>query len=156
MNNISQHISYGEAVHSDTAKRLGIQNVPDETHLVSMRIVAEKIFEPLRVHFGVPIYISSFFRALELNNAIGGATNSQHMKGEAIDIDAEVFGKVTNKQVFDYIKGNLNFDQLIYEGIRSDGSADWVHVSYINEIVNRKQVLSMKMVGNLKVYEIIG
>lgn len=144
MKQISDHITYAEAVHSDFAKRLGIANAPNEEQLVCMRKLAECVFEPLRNHFGVPIYISSFFRSAVLNKAIKGSASSLHMKGEAIDIDADVYGKVTNKKMFDYIKDNLEFDQLILENVGSDGTGGWVHVSYKNS-GNRNQLLKMEI-----------
>lgn len=150
---ISEHISYSEAIHSDTAKRLGIKNEPNGGQIERMRTLAEKIFEPLRNFIGVPIYVSSFFRSEELNKAIKGAKNSQHLYGEAMDIDAEKFGGTTNKVIFNYIKDNLDFDQLIWEA-GTDDEPDWVHVSFTYKYPNRKQVLRMKVVNNKKVYEI--
>ena len=135
---ISDHISMKEAVRSNTAKRLGIENFPDNQALVNMQTLAEKVFEPLRNHFAEPIYISSFYRSPELNKAIGGSTKSQHCHGEAIDID-DVYSKAKNSDFFDYIKYNLEFDQLIWE-FGDDNNPDWVHVSY-KEGSNRKRIL---------------
>jgi hypothetical protein len=126
--NISDHISLKEAVRSNTAKRLGIDNMPDNETLVTMQVTAQHVFEPLRQHFNEPIYISSFYRCEELNKAIGGSSKSQHCKGEAIDID-DVYSKATNADFFNYIKDKLEFDQLIWE-FGDDESPDWVHVSY--------------------------
>ena len=126
--NISDHISLKEAIRSNTAKRLGIDNMPDNETLVTMQVTAQHVFEPLRQHFNEPIYISSFYRCKELNTAIGGSSKSQHCKGEAIDID-DVYSKVTNADFFNYIKDRLEFDQLIWE-FGDDESPDWVHVSY--------------------------
>jgi hypothetical protein len=122
-----------------------------------MRVLAEKVFEPLREHFGVPIFISSFFRTAQLNKLLGGAKGSQHManNGAAMDLDAEVFCGITNKDIFDYIKGNLEFDQLIYEDVKSDGSAGWVHVSY-SEGKNRRQVLTMTLKDGKQIYSEYG
>jgi len=149
MKNISEHITYKEAIHSDTAKRLNIPNTPNEKQLASMEIVAKKVFEPLRIHFGVPIYISSFFRSIELNRKIKGAKGSKHLKGEAIDIDADVYGGVTNKEIFDYIKDNLGYDQVILENVGEDGTGGWVHVSY----ANRNEVLIMIKVNGKSTYK---
>lgn len=126
--NISEHISMKEALRSNTAKRLGIDNMPDNDTLVTMQITAEHIFEPLRNKFNEPIYISSFYRSPELNKAIGGSSSSQHCKGEAIDID-DVYSKASNADFFNYIKDKLEFDQLIWE-FGNDENPDWVHVSY--------------------------
>lgn len=134
---ISKHLSLAEVVRSESAKRRGISNVPTPEHLENFKLLAEKVFEPIREHFGVPIYISSGYRSKELNKAIGGSATSQHCKGEAIDIDVDG-SSITNKQVFDYIKDKLEFDQLIWE-FGTDKNPDWVHVSYSKK--NRKQVL---------------
>jgi len=117
-----------EALRSNTAKRLGIDNMPDNETLVTMQITAEHIFEPLRNKFNEPIYISSFYRSPELNKAIGGSSSSQHCKGEAIDID-DVYSKASNADFFNYIKDKLEFDQLIWE-FGDDENPAWVHVSY--------------------------
>ena len=117
-----------EALRSNTAQRLGIDNMPDNDTLVTMQITAQHIFEPLRNHFNEPIYISSFYRSPELNKAIGGSAKSQHCKGEAIDID-DVYSKASNADFFNYIKDKLEFDQLIWE-FGDDENPAWVHVSY--------------------------
>lgn len=154
MENISLHISYKEATHSDVGKRLNIDNTPNEKQLQCMQDIATRVFEPLREYFGVPIYISSFFRSKALNKAIKGATGSQHMKGQAMDIDADnsKYGFVTNGEIFDYIRKNLVFDQLILENVSEDGTGGWVHVS-LNGDSNRGEVLTMKIIDNKKVYE---
>ena len=126
---ISKNISYNEAVNSKTAQRLRIDNTPNAEQLNSMQNVAERVFQPLREYFNTPIYISSFFRSEALNKAIGGSKTSQHCKGEAMDLDADIFGGVTNAQIFNYIKDNLEFDQLIWE-FGTDENPSWVHVSY--------------------------
>lgn len=133
--NISPHITYNEAVKSQTAIRFGIDNTPNAPQLECMKLVALKIFEPLREHFGVPIGISSFFRSKKLNARIGGAKNSQHCTGEAIDIDGDIYGQVSNTEIFNWIRDNLAFDQLI----REYGTSGWVHVSYRSQ-GNRGQV----------------
>lgn len=143
MENISLHITYEEATRSNTAKRLGISNDPNSEQLSSMKELATRVFEPLRAHFGVPIYISSFFRCDALNKAVKGSSNSQHVKGEAMDIDANIFGHVTNKQIFEYIKDNLDYDQLIWE-FGNEDEPDWVHVSYTINKPNRKQIINLK------------
>ena len=139
---ISEHISLAEGIKSQSAIRHNIDNVPDVKQLDAMMEVAEKCFEPMRKYFDKPIGISSFFRCEALNEKVGGSKTSQHCKGEAIDIDADIFGGVTNKEIFDYIKNNLDFDQLIWEYGDEDNPA-WVHVSY-SKIKNRKQILYIK------------
>jgi len=154
MEKISKHIAYSEGIRSELAKRLNISNEPDEEQLIRMKLVAEKVFEFVRGHFNVPIYISSFFRSSALNEALGGANDSQHManNGAAIDLDCDVYGKITNKELFDYIKDNLVFDQVIAESISEDGTGGWVHCSYKKEN-NRNQVLVMTKVNGEAIYE---
>jgi zinc D-Ala-D-Ala carboxypeptidase len=153
MENISAHITAAEAIRSDAAKRAGINNYYTPDQLARMKVLAEKVFEPLRMHFKVPLFISSFFRSPVVNKMIGGAKNSQHManNGAAMDIDAEVYGKVTNKEIFNYIKDNLEFDQLIGEGISGDDYS-WVHCSY-NEGHNRKEILIATFVNGVAQYK---
>lgn len=136
MENISKHISFTEATHSPTAVKLGINNNPDKAQLEAMQLVAEKCFEPLRIWYGKPIKVNSFFRSDLLNRAVKGSLTSQHKKGEAIDLDAG--SKEENKKLFDWIKANLDFDQVINEYNYS-----WVHVSY-SKTKNRKQILVIK------------
>ena len=146
---ISPNLNLYEITRSDTAKRQGIDNTPTFEHLENFKLLAEKVFEPIREHFNVPIFISSGYRSKELNKAMGGASKivngvyvptSQHCKGQAIDIDMDgINSEVTNKMVFDYIKDNLEFDQLIWE-MGTDLNPDWVHVSYA-KTGNRKQKL---------------
>ena len=141
MERISQHISYQEATRSITAIRNGIRNTPNPVQIANMQRLAEAIFEPLRKFFGVPIYVTSFFRAFKLNKLVGGSQSSQHLatKGAAIDLD-DTLGGVTNAMMFHYIKDNLDFDQLIWE-FGDDKNPDWVHASYVSQFQNRKIVL---------------
>jgi len=136
---ISKHISYKEGVYSITAIRKGIDNEPNEEQLSNMKLVAEKIFEPVRTHFKVPIKVNSFFRSPNLNKAIGGSTKSQHCKGQAIDID-DTYGKIKNSEIYWWIKENLDFDQMIWEFGNND-NPDWVHVSYVSPDKNRNRCL---------------
>jgi zinc D-Ala-D-Ala carboxypeptidase len=138
---ISEHLDLSEVTRSETAKRKGVSNEPTPEHLENFKKLAENVFEPIRKHFGVPIHISSGYRSKALNAAIGGSTTSQHCKGEAIDIDMDGSSKgVTNKMVFDYIKSNVKFDQMIWE-FGTDAAPDWVHVSYDSDGKQRGQIL---------------
>lgn len=136
---ISKHISEKEATKSVTALRLGIDNTPNGDSLSNMKLIAEKVFEPLREWVGGAIKINSFYRSTALNEAIGGSSRSQHCQGRAMDID-DIYGHKTNKEMFNYIKENLNFDQLIYE-FGTDDNPAWVHFSYVSEDKNRNRVL---------------
>lgn len=144
---ISKHLSFEEATHSDTADSLGIvNNNPNLSVIANMKLLAENVFEPIREHFNAPINVSSMYRGLNLNNAVKGSITSQHCSGQAMDIDNV---KPTNKEVFDYIKKNLEFDQLINEHDYS-----WIHVSFSKD-KNRKQILRAKKVNGRTVYETI-
>lgn len=149
---ISEHLDLSEVIRSESAKRLGIKNMPTEEHIANLKILAENIFEPIRNNFRVPIRISSGYRSPALNRAIGGSQTSQHSTGEAIDIDMDGNPHgVTNKQIFDYIKNNLNFDQLIWE-FGSSSNPDWVHVSFKAKGNQRKQVLVAKKINGKTLY----
>ena len=113
--------------------------MPTPEHIENFKLLAEKVFQPIREHFGVPIHISSGYRSKALNTAVGGSLSSQHCSGEAIDIDMDGTS-VTNAQIFNYIKDNLNFDQMICE-FGTDSNPDWVHVSYESTGKQRKQIL---------------
>ena len=150
---ISEHISYKEGVYSITATRLGIDNTPGDDQLHFMEIIAEKVFEPLREWVGGPIKINSFYRCPELNKAIGGSTTSQHCKGQAMDID-DTFGRATNAEMFNWIKENLDFDQMIWE-FGDDDNPDWVHVSYVSADKNRNRCLRASRNNGKTTYEVI-
>jgi zinc D-Ala-D-Ala carboxypeptidase len=153
MEKISKHISYKEGTRSITALRKGINNTPNDYELANMEAVAANIFEPLREWVGGPIKINSFFRCEELNTAIGGSSNSQHCQGRAIDID-DTYGYKTNAEMFEYIKTNLNFDQIIWE-FGTDTNPDWVHVSYVSEEQNRNRCLKASRENGKTVYSIM-
>ena len=146
MKRISKHISYKEAVGSNYAKQKGIKNKPNEEQVENMKLLAEKVFEPLREWVGCPIRVNSMFRSLELNTALKGSKTSSHMKGEAMDITSMACGKEnckSNLDMFHWIKDNLEFDQLIWEFGKEP---KWLHVSF-NKDKNRKQVLVTKKRG---------
>ena len=136
---ISKHISHKEGVYSATAIRKDIDNEPNKDQMANMKLIAEKVFEPLRKWVGGPIKINSFFRCPELNTAIGGSHKSQHCKGQAIDID-DTFGHVTNADMYYWIKNHLDFDQMIWE-FGDDNNPAWVHVSYVSKDKNRNRCL---------------
>lgn len=152
MEKISPHITYIEATHSQTAIKYRKENIPNDQQLAAMRLIAEKVFEPVRAHFKTPIAITSFFRSKQVNALVGGSINSQHTKGEAMDINAAVLGGVTNAEIFSYIKNHLLFDQLIWE-FGDDQNPNWVHVSYKNT-GNKRQILKSKRNGHNIKYEL--
>ena len=147
---ISKHISYKEATHSATALRRDLDNTPNDEQLKCMEEVAENLFEPLREWVGGPIKVNSFFRGEPVNTAIGGSKRSQHMKGQAIDID-DTFGYKTNAEMYHYIKDNLDFDQMIWE-FGNDENPNWVHISWVSHRPNRKKLTIAKRVNGKTKY----
>jgi zinc D-Ala-D-Ala carboxypeptidase len=137
---LSKNLSLAEVTKSTTAKRLNIDNTPDEWVTENLKQVAINVFQPLRDAFKCPIYVSSGYRSADLNSAIGGSRRSQHVEGRALDLDADVYGGCTNSQIFNYIRENLEFDQLIWEFGDQD-NPDWVHVSFVYDGVNRGRCL---------------
>jgi zinc D-Ala-D-Ala carboxypeptidase len=135
---LSKNFTLTEFTKSQTALRLGIDNTPSEEHLAAAKLLFENVVQPVRDHFG-PTVINSGYRGPALNEAIGGASASQHCRGEAVDIECP---GIPNHEVAEWIQNNLEYDQLILEfytlGIPDSG---WVHVSYIPE-GNRKQSLT--------------
>ncbi len=142
---ISKYCTYGEAIHSDTASRLNIPNIPNDVQLGAMKYVATEILDKVREEFG-PIHVNSFFRSQELNNATPGASKtSQHMKGEAID--HLILGK--NAEIFKWVKENtklLDFDQMIWEYGTTEEPA-WVHISKVSYRPNRQMILRYEVVN---------
>jgi hypothetical protein len=148
---ISKHISWGEAIKSKTAEKKEIENTPGELDVQNMKKLAKNVFEPLREWAKEPIRVNSFYRSVELCEAIGSKSTSQHAKGQAIDIDAT--GDKTNAELFEYIKENLDFDQLIWE-FGDDDNPDWIHVSYVGVSGNRNRILKAVKKGKKTNYEL--
>jgi zinc D-Ala-D-Ala carboxypeptidase len=124
-------------VHSNTATRRNIDNNPNAEQLAAMKLVTAKVFQPVREWYGKPIRVNSFFRSPELNTRIGGSKTSQHCKGEAIDIDTSN----DNKKLYDYIRDNLEYDQLIWE-FGNESNPDWIHVSFSKNGNRKRQLLA--------------
>jgi zinc D-Ala-D-Ala carboxypeptidase len=145
---LGKYFSLSEMVKSQTAIRKGIDNLPNDEQIEALIELVENVLDPVREHFGRPVTVNSGFRGKKLNKAIGGSKSSQHCKGEAADI--EIPG-VSNPEVAEWIKNNLDFDQLILEfhtsGIPDSG---WVHVSWRSSKKNRKQVLTLDKTGTRK------
>ena len=136
---ISKHFSYNEATRSQTATRHGIENKPNKQQLINMQNLAKFILEPIRVHFNRAIFIGSWFRCFMLNKIIGGSETSQHMTGEAADIDCDS----RNVEIFHFIKDNLVFDQLIWE-FGDDNNPAWIHVSFLSENPRQQILIAYK------------
>jgi hypothetical protein len=149
---LSENLSLSEIIRSESAKRKGVSNMPTEEHIANLKVLAEKVFQPIRENFRVPILISSGYRSKELNAAIGGSLTSQHCSGEAIDIDMDGTPHgVTNADVFNFIKNKLEFDQIVWE-FGTATNPDWVHVSYKVKGGNRKQILKAVKSGGKTTY----
>lgn len=141
---LSNNFSLAEMIKSQTALRKGINNTPEQDEIDKLRALCENVLQPVRDHFGKPVTVNSGFRCLQLNRAIGSKDTSQHRKGEAADI--EIAG-VPNKELAEWIRDNLEFDQLILEFYSDDDpAAGWVHVSYIEQ-GRRKQCLTIGKSG---------
>ena len=138
---VTMHFTIEELYASATAKAKGINNKPNVQQTINLVYLCAYVLEPLRVAMKEPIKIGSGFRCEALNKAVGGVSNSQHMKGQAVDlcIDGDI---KKGKKWFEYIKNHLPFDQLIWEKNPKTGSY-WVHVSYVYPDFgkNRRQVI---------------
>jgi hypothetical protein len=147
--NLTKNFTLAEMCKSDTALRLGLENEPNEQQLAALKLLAEKVLQPVRDHFGRGVKVNSALRTLPVNRAIGSGDNSDHVRGQAADI--EIPG-VPNAELAEWIKDNLEFRQLILEfytpGIPDSG---WVHVSYVAED-NKKQVLTATKQNGKTVY----
>jgi hypothetical protein len=142
---LSEHLSLSEVTRSESAKRNQISNMPTGEHIANFMLLAEKIFEPIREHFGVPIHISSGYRSKELNAKIGGSATSDHCHGKALDLDADGTS-ITNNQIFNFIKDNLKYKQLIAE-FPVNGELSWVHVSYDANNLKNETLVAKKVKG---------
>ena len=125
---VTMHFTIEELCASDTAKKKGIANKPNTQQMINLVYLAAYVLEPLRVAMGEPIKIGSGFRSQALNKEVGGVWNSQHLKGQAVDlcIDGDL---KKGKKWFNYIKDHLPFDQLIWE--HNEKGTYWVHVSFV-------------------------
>lgn len=130
---LSENFSLNEFLYSDTAKKKGIDNRPCVQVIDNLKWLAIDIMQPVRNKFGM-VLITSGFRCATLNKAVGGQPNSQHLYGQACDF---IVPQASPKTVFDYIKNNLDFDQLLFE-YDSKGSR-WMHVSHRHDGKNRHQ-----------------
>lgn len=135
---LTANFTLEELCASSTARAKGIKNVPNKQERDCLRVLAENVLQPLREHFDEPIKIGSGYRCAALNKAVGGVANSQHTKGQAADLCIEG-DKAKGKKWFDYIRYNLDFDQLIWE--HNVKGTYWVHVSYKAGGGNRHSVI---------------
>lgn len=146
---ISKNFTLAELCNSAAAKRFGINNNPDDKVIKNLELLAKNILQPIRDHFDKAIHVVSGYRSPGLNKKVGGASNSQHLIGQAVDIDNDNTD-ISNAEIFNYIKENIKFDQLIWE-FGNDESPDWVHVSYSAK--PRKQILRAYKDGSRTFYK---
>jgi hypothetical protein len=143
--NLSANFSLKELTKSDTATRLGIDNTPDDETIDNLKMLCEKVLQPVRDHFGKSVTVNSGFRSSETNQATGGSKSSDHVKGQAADI--EIAG-VANADLAQWIMDNLDYTQLILEfytqGIPDSG---WVHVSYDPNNLKKQELTAVKVAG---------
>ena len=139
--NLSKNFTLQELTRTNT----GIPNIPNLEQISKLADLVTKILQPLRDLYGNPITVTSGYRSLAVNTKIGGASSSQHTKGEAADIKG-----FDNALLFKLIKDNFLFDQLIWE-FGNEKQPDWVHVSFKNG-KNRKQILKAVKVGKSTKY----
>jgi hypothetical protein len=147
--NLTKNFTLAEMTKSETALRHGLENNPGEQELAAMKLLAEKVLQPVRDHFKKGVKVNSAYRHPDVNQRVGGSRNSDHTRGQAADI--EIPG-VANADLAEWIRDNLEFRQLILEfytpGIPDSG---WVHVSYVAED-NKKEVLTATRKDGKTVY----
>ena len=135
---LSPHFTLKELTRSALAARHDIQNLPEPHEIANLKRLAVKILEPVRLHYNIPFSPSSGYRNPAVNRLAGSKPTSQHLTGEAVDF--EIPG-IANRDLAEWIKANLTFDQLILEFHNVDDPASgWLHVS-VKENNNRQQSL---------------
>ena len=150
--NLSNSFTLNELTKSQEATRLGIDNTPNEEHILNLKLLCEKILQPIRDFYGMPLSVSSGYRSAALCEAIGSSSKSQHTKGQAADF--EIFG-VANKDLADFVVKNLDYDQCILEfWNENEPNSGWVHCSF-NALGNRKQFLKAEKLNGRVVYTVL-
>lgn len=150
---LSKYVSLSEVVHSDNAKRLGIDNTPTPEHLENLKTLSVEVFDKVREWVGGPLFISSGYRSKALNDATpGSSATSDHSIGCAFDLDCDRYGGKKNSEIFHFIKDHLEFKQLIWE-FGNTSEPDWVHVSF-KKGANKKQILRAVKRNGKTIYEI--
>ena len=150
--NLSKSFTLNELTKSQEATRLGIDNTPNEEHILNLKLLCENILQPIRDFYGMPLSVSSGYRSAALCEAIGSSSKSQHTKGQAADF--EIFG-VANKDLADFVVKNLDYDQCILEfWNENEPNSGWVHCSF-NASGNRKQFLKAEKLNGRVVYTVL-
>jgi zinc D-Ala-D-Ala carboxypeptidase len=147
--NLTKNFTLEEMIKSETALRHGMDNTPGENEIGNLKLLCEKVLQPVRDHFGKGVKVNSGFRHPDVNAKVGGSRTSDHTRGQACDI--EIPG-VPNAELAEWIRDNLEYRQLILEfytpGVPDSG---WVHVSYVAED-NKKEVLTATRKDGKTVY----
>lgn len=149
---LSKNLSLREVTKSNTATRHGIDNNPTNEHLENLKIVAREIFQPIREHFNVPVGVSSGYRSELLNVTVKGSATSHHCKGMALDLDADIYGEIDNKDIFLFVLENLEFTQLIWE-YGDDQEPAWVHIGYDSNNLKKEVLKIARGTGYKKYYK---
>jgi zinc D-Ala-D-Ala carboxypeptidase len=150
--NLSKSFTLNELTKSQEATRLGIDNTPNEEHILNLKLLCENVLQPIRDFYGMPLSVSSGYRSAALCEAIGSSSKSQHTKGQAADF--EIFG-VANKDLADFVVKNLDYDQCILEfWNENEPNSGWVHCSF-NASGNRKQFLKAEKLNGRIVYTVL-
>jgi hypothetical protein len=143
--NLSANFTLKELTKSDTATRLGLDNTPDEETIENLKLLCEKVLQPVREHFGQSVTVNSGYRSPESNAAVGGSKTSDHCKGQAADI--EING-VANPDLAQWIMDNLEYTQLILEFYtQGQPNSGWVHVSYDPNNLKKQELTATKIAG---------
>lgn len=150
--NLSKSFTLNELTKSQEATRLGIDNTPNEEHILNLKLLCENVLQPIRDFYGMPLSVSSGYRSAALCEAIGSSSKSQHTKGQAADF--EIFG-IANKDLADFVVKNLDYDQCILEfWNENEPNSGWVHCSF-NALGNRKQFLKAEKLNGRVVYTVL-
>ena len=151
--NLSRNFSLQELIKSDTAVRKGIDNNPNADQIEKLKLLCENILQPVRDHFG-RVKVTSGYRSVELCMAIGSSANSQHAKAEAADFECMC---TDNAELADWIKNNLDYDQLILEYYTpGEPNSGWIHCSYIPEGRRASFLHAFRQDGKTKYKPILG
>jgi zinc D-Ala-D-Ala carboxypeptidase len=143
--NLSANFTLKELTKSDTATRLGLDNTPDEDTIENLKLLCEKVLQPVREHFGKSVTVNSGYRSPESNAAVGGSKTSDHCKGQAADIEID---GIANPDLAQWIMDNLDYTQLILEFYtQGQPNSGWVHVSYNPEKLTKQELTAIKVAG---------
>lgn len=148
-----KHFSIRELSRSETASRKGINNTPNSAIVNALTALIDNVLDPLREKWGAPIIVTSGYRCPALNRAIGGASGSQHTKGEAADIRTLSDSREDNMKLLKcLLDSGIEFDQVIAENVDGAGRPDWIHVSFTRSRANRKKRTTMKKIAGRTTY----